>query len=86
MSSAAADVLATFFGTDRDTFTLTSPVAKGVTRHFDSFSAAAQEAGNSRIWAGVHFPLDHTAGLRLGHSVAEHVLATTLRPASTSGY
>jgi hypothetical protein len=86
VSAAAADVLDTFFGTDKDSFSLTSPVLHGVTRHFDSYSAAALEAGNSRIWAGVHFPVDHTAGVKLGRSVAQHVLTTSLQPTSTSGY
>lgn len=31
----------------------------------------AQEAGMSRIWCGIHFPLDHETGLQLGKKVAE---------------
>ena len=51
-----------------------------MTRSFTSFSAAAQEAGLSRIYAGVHTRLDHQAGLRLGRDVAHFVLRNALLP------
>jgi len=51
-----------------------------VTRSFTSFTAAEQEAGLSRIYAGVHTRIDHEAGLRLGHDVAAFVLANVLLP------
>lgn len=31
----------------------------------------AEEAGMSRIWCGIHFPLDHETGLRLGRQVGQ---------------
>ena len=42
-------------------------------RSFSSFRAAAEEAGLSRIYAGVHFRFDHTSGQRLGRDIAEYV-------------
>jgi membrane-associated phospholipid phosphatase len=36
--------------------------------------AAAHEAGDSRIWAGVHYASDRDAGEVLGKAVAEAVL------------
>jgi membrane-associated phospholipid phosphatase len=83
ISAAGADVLAGFFG-DNQTFAVTSPALPGVTRSFDSFSAAADEAGLSRIYAGVHTRLDHLAGLTLGHHVANFVLHNALLPAHDS--
>jgi len=50
ISFAGAQVLKSNLG-DRFTFDVTSESLKGVTRHFTSFSAAAQEAGLSRIYA-----------------------------------
>jgi membrane-associated phospholipid phosphatase len=79
ISAAGADVLATFYG-DNQPFSVTSPALPGVTRSFDSFSAAAEEAGISRIYAGVHTRLDHIAGLTLGHDVANFVLHNALLP------
>jgi membrane-associated phospholipid phosphatase len=32
---------------------------------------AAKEAGQARIWAGIHFPIDIIAGEALGQSVGE---------------
>jgi membrane-associated phospholipid phosphatase len=79
ISAAGAEVLARFYG-DHERFSLASPALPGVTRSFTSFSAAAQEAGLSRIYAGVHTRLDHQAGLRLGLDVADLVQQNALQP------
>src|SRR5205814_10562726 len=79
ISAAGADVLAGFYGDGRH-FSLTSPALPGVTRTFDSFSDAAEEAGLSRIYAGQHTRLDHVSGLALGHDVAGFVLRSALLP------
>ena len=79
ISAAAAGVLGSFFG-DHQSFAVTSPALPGVTRSFDGFKAAAEEAGISRIYAGVHTRLDHIAGLTLGHDVANFVLHNALLP------
>ncbi len=83
ISAAGADVLASFYGDDQH-FSLTSPVLPGVTRSFTSFSAAAQEAGLSRIYAGQHTRLDHNSGVLLGNDVAGFVLHNALLPAHDS--
>jgi PAP2 superfamily protein len=83
ISAAGADVLASFFG-NNDSFSVTSPALPSVTRSFTSFSDAAQEAGLSRIYAGVHTRLDHVAGLALGHDVAGFVLRHALLPTHDS--
>ena len=79
ISAAGAQVLAFYFG-NKFAFDVTSEVLPGVTRHFTSFAAAAQEAGFSRIFAGQHFPTDHTAGKKLGQAVAESIHQTILLP------
>jgi hypothetical protein len=85
VSADAALVLASVFGSDRDNFAVTSEVLPGVDRSFTSFSAAAQEASNSRIYAGQHFRYDEVAGQRLGLQVAGWVLTHFLRPLTTGG-
>jgi hypothetical protein len=75
ISGAAAVVLIDFFRTDRIDLTVTSEALASVERTFDSFSAAAEEASLSRVFAGVHFRFDETAGQRLGAQVARFVLA-----------
>jgi membrane-associated phospholipid phosphatase len=44
-------------------------------RRFASFQAAADEAGWSRVLAGVHFPAGDLAGRQLGRCVGEAVMA-----------
>jgi PAP2 superfamily len=78
VSAAAASVLASFFGGDRFTFSAQSTALPGVSRSFSSFSAAANEASLSRIYAGQHFRTDEDAGTKLGNDVAGYVLANGL--------
>jgi hypothetical protein len=44
-------------------------------RSFANFTAAADEAGVSRIYGGIHFPMDNNNGLALGHCVGNKVLS-----------
>ena len=39
--------------------------------HADFIRAVGKEAGDSRIWAGIHYPMDNDAGVALGKSVAQ---------------
>src|SRR4029453_11702446 len=38
-------------------------------RHFDGFGDAAEEAANSRLYAGIHWSFDNEAGLEAGRGV-----------------
>ena len=49
-----------------------------VTRHFNNFNEAAEEAGLSRIYGGIHFRFDDTAGRSLGDEVGNAVVARLL--------
>jgi len=73
ISAAAATVLNSFFRSHRFDFRVTSEVL-GVERSFKSFSAAADEATLSRIFAGVHFRSDLTSGQQLGREVAHFAI------------
>src|SRR5207237_8191823 len=80
ISAAGAEVLTSFFHKDHFEFSVTSEVLAGVDRSFTSFSAAAEEATLSRIFAGVHFLFDLTSGRRLGDDVADFVVDNFLTP------
>jgi hypothetical protein len=81
-SGAAAVVLARFFGTDQVSFTMTSgPPFAGIERSFRSFSDAAKEVCDSRVYAGVHFRTACTEGLKLGQRIGRRAAATQLLPA-----
>jgi hypothetical protein len=79
-SQAAATVLKDFFGTDVFSFSLTNS-SVGITRSFTSFSAASNEAFDSRIFAGQHFRYDEQAGQTLGSQVADFAVDHALLPA-----
>ena len=85
-SGAASAVLANFFGTDNVNFSLTSDDLSGVTHSFTSFSAAAAEAENSVVWAGIHFRFDVTTGDTIGRDVAGFVGQNFFTPAANSVY
>jgi membrane-associated phospholipid phosphatase len=85
ISASAAAVLKFFFNTDDFSYAVTSEVLPGVERSFASFTAAAEEAGLSRIYAGVHFRTDHTSGRQLGLNVAAYVVQNFLVPVGESG-
>jgi hypothetical protein len=74
-SGAAATVLDAFFGTSVS-FTSTTPTLLGVTRSFTSFDQAAAEAGQSRIYAGIHFQFSNQDGLAAGRALGKYVLST----------
>jgi hypothetical protein len=77
-SAAAAAVLAGFFCTDAIAFTHVTDSSGGLARTYPGFSAAAAEAGRSRVFGGQHFEFSNQAGLGLGRGVAGEVLATAL--------
>ncbi|MFO1317985.1 MAG: Ig-like domain-containing protein [Burkholderiales bacterium] len=72
-SAAAAAILAATFGDDT-AFATTSATLPGVTRSFGSFSDAAEEAGRSRVYGGIHYEFTNRAGQALGRQVADAVL------------
>ncbi len=79
-SAAAASVLAASFGTDKIRFTVSSDDVPGATRKFDSLWNAAEEAGMSRIYGGIHWQFDNREGLNVGRRLGEYVYRSALRP------
>lgn len=71
-SSAAATILARYFGRDDISFSGTSDNGL-ITRQYSSFSQAAAEAGMSRIYGGIHWQFDNQAGLAMGREVGNWV-------------
>ncbi len=79
-SGAAAGVLAAFYGTDDIVFTTTSDGLPGVERTYTSFSQAAEEAGMSRIYGGIHFEYSNTTAIEMGKAIAKLVVEGNLQP------
>lgn len=81
LGAAAAEVLARFFGRDDIAFDMTSGAPfPGITRHFVSFSQAAQENADSRVYAGIHFRTACRDGLQLGGKIGKFTLGHVLEP------
>ena len=82
--AAMAEVLARFFGSDDIAFSTTSTTLPGVERHFASFSQAAEENADSRVYIGFHFrhATDEgmAAGLQLGQYVGDNSLQRVRGP------
>jgi hypothetical protein len=81
LGAAAATVLAEVLGADRLAFTMTSgaPFA-GIARSFTSFSQAAQENAESRVYAGIHFRTACRDGIALGGKIGRRVARMYLLP------
>jgi membrane-associated phospholipid phosphatase len=85
-SAAAAAVLAAYFGTDDVAFTLSTDSLPGMTRSYESFSQAVHEVSDSRVFAGIHWRFDVTAGEDLGYQVGNYVATHSLRPVRPHGH
>ncbi len=84
--------LARFYGRDDVAFTFTSDEYNGLSRDVDgtvrplrprsftSFSQAAEENGQSRIYLGIHWSFDKEQGIAQGNAIADEVFDHAFRP------
>ncbi|MFO0939489.1 MAG: phosphatase PAP2 family protein [Pirellulales bacterium] len=90
-SGAAAAVLSSLFGSNVSFTAWADPGSTGqwppssdvstlATRTFTGFTQAAEEAGMSRIYGGIHYSFDNTAGLSSGNSVGNWTIQNLLKP------
>jgi hypothetical protein len=91
---ALFQLLRRFYGTDAIPFTFVSDEYNGITRDnsgvvrpllprsFSSLSQAEEENGHSRVYLGIHWNFDKTAGITQGRVVADWVFENALRPNS----
>jgi hypothetical protein len=79
-SGAASTILAEILG-DQIAFTITSgPPFADIKRSFTSFSQAARESTDSRVYAGIHFRTSCDDGLALGRKIGQRALTLYLQP------
>ena len=81
LTSAGMEVLADYFG-ENSSFVLTSDSATmtGVTRSFGSFSAAAKEYVDARIFSGIHFRFADEDAIEFGKKITQFILANACLP------
>jgi hypothetical protein len=89
---ALFEILRCFYWTDGIAFTFVSDEFNGMTRDnqgnvrprmarsFSSLSQAEEENGQSRIYLGIHWKFDKTAGIAQGRLVADYVLSNAFMP------
>lgn len=89
---ALFQTLRNFYGTDDIAFTFVSDEYNGVTRDnqgnirpliprsFSSLSQAEEENGQSRIYLGIHWAFDKTAGIAQGQRIANYVFKHAFAP------
>ncbi len=81
--AVAAELLALFVGSDHVAFSgrapdeVLWPQLRGVTRSWTSLSHMAEENGMSRLYGGVHWELDHRAGMKAGQAIARQAFYST---------
>jgi hypothetical protein len=80
------------YGTDHISFTIVSDELNGVTldnhgeprpmapRTFSTLSEAEEENGQSRVYLGIHWSFDKTAGIAQGRDVADYVFQNAFQP------
>jgi hypothetical protein len=74
ITSAIAEVLTRFLGTDQLDVDVQGTPALSVIRHFATADDLREEADNARIWAGLHYSFSVQAGSLLGRQVADYDL------------
>ena len=79
-SGAGATVLQQFYGTEDLPFTTGSDFLPGVYRSFSTPFDAADEAGMSRIYGGIHFHSANVDGLQAGSNVGDWTVTHYLQP------
>ena len=72
-SSAAAAVLAHFFGKD-SSFVVASDGQPGVVRSYPNFASALDEVANARVFGGIHFRFSTQDAQASGTAVGKYVL------------
>lgn len=81
IGASAARALARAVGRDDVDMAISWATASGpVIRHYDSFSAAAEEEFMARIYGGVHYRFDQEAGRDVGQKVADFVFDHYMTP------
>jgi hypothetical protein len=97
LGGATFEILRRFYGTNHIGFTFISDEFNGVTkghdghvrpympRSFSTLSQAEEENGQSRIYLGIHWHFDKTAGINQGRQVARYIFNHAFLPIQSGG-
>jgi hypothetical protein len=86
IGAALFKIMEDYYGTDNVYFTITTDEFNTITggtlapRTYASFSQASGENALSRIYLGIHFHFDATAGIQSGDQIADYIFQHSLLP------
>jgi hypothetical protein len=78
-STGGATMLSLLYGAGGHDITFTNPLVPGVTLHYTRFKQIIADVDDARVFGGIHFRFDQTAGGRLGREVATYIYEHKLR-------
>jgi hypothetical protein len=80
IAGAAETVLGDVLGRRPGAFSLSSPALPGVVRRYRTFSAAAAEDVDARVWGGIHWRTSDVTGRDLGRRIGRYAVHRVLQP------
>jgi hypothetical protein len=80
ITGATMRTLSLYFGSDTETFTVTTTVAGEPARMYTSFSAVADDVVNARVYMGIHFRFADEVARRQGEKAADWAFDHVLKP------
>lgn len=78
-SSAAAVILKRYYGDAGLSLTLTNPAVPDIVLQYTSLKQILDDISDARVYGGIHFRTDQTAGTRLGRLIGIAVFENNLR-------
>jgi membrane-associated phospholipid phosphatase len=79
LSGAARTVLEHFFGKSGHSITLSHSALPAIVLNYSSWKQITDDIADARVYGGIHYRFDQTAGARQGRRVATYILQQYLR-------
>ena len=79
LSNAGAEVLRRLYGEAGHAITMSNPAVPGIVLQYGSFRQITHDISDARVYGGIHFRFDQTAGAHLGRAVGTAVYKNNLR-------
>ncbi len=80
LSNAGAEVLRHLYGESGHALTVSNPAIPNIVLHYGSFGQITDDISDARVYGGIHFRTDQTAGTRLGRAIGSAVYEENLGP------
>lgn len=80
LGNAAARVMEESYGHGPFSITLSSAAVPGVTLQYATLDEITEDIADARVYGGIHFRIDQSAGALLGSRIGRYVYSHTLRP------